>query len=176
MQMTDKLNFQGCAGCDCDPNGVILDHAGNAELQCNRLDGQCKCKQGRGGKRSTENQWFLSWPPFTLSPKHSYSSGRTCSECEDYYWGDPITADGCHRCECNPTGSASQQCHRNNGTCVCLPGSGGPLCNECARGYTGTWPYCQPCGECFHQWDTIIRGLKDQVGGRSADRRDTVFR
>ncbi|KAK6053126.1 hypothetical protein COOONC_09370 [Cooperia oncophora] len=35
--------------------------------------------------------------------------------------------------------------------------------NECARGYTGTWPFCQPCGECFHQWDSIIQGLKAQV-------------
>ncbi|VDM69895.1 unnamed protein product, partial [Strongylus vulgaris] len=89
--------------------------------------------------------------------------GRKCSECEDYFWGDPTTVEGCKRCECNPTGSASQQCHRNNGTCVCLPGSGGDFCNECARGYTGTWPYCQPCGECFHQWDNIIQGLKSQV-------------
>ncbi|VDN23981.1 unnamed protein product, partial [Cylicostephanus goldi] len=31
------------------------------------------------------------------------------------------------------------------------------------RGYTGTWPYCQPCGECFHQWDDIIQGLKSKV-------------
>ncbi|CAI4221000.1 unnamed protein product [Auanema sp. JU1783] len=127
----------GCSACDCDPNGVLLKSDGNSDLQCNTFDGQCKCKPGRGG--------------------------RTCSECEDYYWGDPTKPDGCNRCECNPTGSASQQCHRNNGTCACLPGSGGALCDECARGYTGRWPYCQPCGECFHQWDGIIQGLKEQV-------------
>ncbi|PAV69963.1 hypothetical protein WR25_10914 [Diploscapter pachys] len=129
----------GCAACDCDSNGVYEkpDGSGEPNLQCNLYDGRCHCKQGRGG--------------------------RTCSECEDYFWGDPTKPDGCQRCECNPTGSATMQCHRNNGTCVCLPGSGGALCNECARGYTGQWPHCNPCGECFHQWDTIIQGLKDKV-------------
>ncbi|KAK6747437.1 hypothetical protein RB195_000562 [Necator americanus] len=133
----DLSSGQGCSACDCDPNGVVLKQDGTPELQCNQFDGRCRCKIGRGG--------------------------RTCSECEDYFWGDPTSPEGCKRCECNPTGSANQQCHRNNGTCICLPGSGGDLCNECARGYTGTWPYCQPCGECFHQWDGIIQGLKMQV-------------
>ncbi|KAL6739145.1 hypothetical protein Aduo_012631 [Ancylostoma duodenale] len=133
----DLSSGQGCSSCACDPNGVVLKEDGTPELQCNQFDGRCRCKVGRGG--------------------------RTCSECEDYFWGDPTSAEGCKRCECNPTGSANQQCHRNNGTCICLPGSGGDLCNECARGYTGTWPYCQPCGECFHQWDNIIQGLKTEV-------------
>ncbi|CAJ0568445.1 unnamed protein product, partial [Mesorhabditis spiculigera] len=130
---------EGCASCECDSNGVINDHEGNPQLQCNRFDGRCHCKAGRGG--------------------------RTCSECEDLFWGDPTKADGCQRCECNPTGSATAQCNRQNGTCVCLPGSGGALCNECARGYTGQWPYCQPCGDCFHQWDGIVQGLKSKVEG-----------
>ncbi|CAJ0952788.1 unnamed protein product, partial [Mesorhabditis belari] len=128
---------EGCSSCECDSNGVMMDHAGNPQLQCHLFDGKCNCKQGRGG--------------------------RTCSECEDLFWGDPTKADGCKLCECNAQGSATAQCHRNNGTCICLPGSGGPLCNECARGYTGQWPYCQPCGECFHQWDGIVQGLKSKV-------------
>uniref|UniRef100_A0A1I7WMT3 Laminin EGF-like domain-containing protein n=1 Tax=Heterorhabditis bacteriophora TaxID=37862 RepID=A0A1I7WMT3_HETBA len=133
----DLSSGKGCAACDCDPNGVVSKADDTPDLQCNEFDGRCRCKMGRGG--------------------------RTCSECQDYFWGDPTSSDGCKRCECNPTGSASQQCHRNNGTCTCLPGSGGDFCNECARGYTGTWPHCQPCGECFHQWDGIIQGLKNQV-------------
>ncbi|KAF8376271.1 lam-1, partial [Pristionchus pacificus] len=128
---------QGCAECACDPTGVEMDHEGKPDLQCNHFDGQCKCKRGRGG--------------------------RTCSECEDYFWGDPTTPDGCKMCECDRTGSMSLQCHRNNGTCVCQEGSGGPLCNECARGFTGQWPHCKPCGECFHQWDAIVQALKSQV-------------
>ncbi|EFP07181.1 hypothetical protein CRE_13469 [Caenorhabditis remanei] len=127
----------GCEACGCDPNGVVPNHEGVPHLQCNIFDGQCQCKPGRGG--------------------------RKCDQCEDLYWGDPTTPDGCHRCECNPTGSKSLQCHRNNGTCECQPGSGGALCNECARGYTGQWPYCNPCGECFHQWDNIMQKLQKQV-------------
>ncbi|KJH49213.1 laminin EGF-like protein [Dictyocaulus viviparus] len=133
----DLSGDKGCSPCNCDPSGVVTNQDGSPELQCNQFDGKCHCKIGRGG--------------------------RTCTECEDYFWGDPTTNEGCKRCECNPVGSANQQCHRNNGTCICLPGSGGDLCNECARGYTGTWPFCKPCGECFHQWDSIIHELRKEV-------------
>ncbi|VDK43423.1 unnamed protein product [Anisakis simplex] len=135
-QHFDLASGKGCEACSCDPNGVLLDVDGKPELQCNQFDGRCPCKRGRGG--------------------------RTCSDCEDYYWGDPMAGE-CKRCECDPIGSASQQCHRNNGTCICLPGSGGALCNECARGYTGNWPHCEACGECFKNWDEIIQSLKAQV-------------
>lgn len=132
----DLASGKGCQACECDSQGVILDPSGNPHLECNSLDGKCHCKDGRGG--------------------------RTCSECEDYYWGNPLTGE-CKRCECDPTGSASYQCHRNNGTCICRPGSGGPLCNQCARGYTGQWPHCQACGECFDNWDRILQGLKGEL-------------
>ncbi|MFH4984454.1 hypothetical protein AB6A40_011163 [Gnathostoma spinigerum] len=94
----DLASGNGCASCDCDVTGVIADSNGEPLLQCNTLDGQCACKPGRGG--------------------------RTCSDCEDYYWGDPMRGE-CERCRCDPVGSSSQQCDRNNGTCFCLPGSGG---------------------------------------------------
>lgn len=100
---------QGCSACNCDSNGVIIDS--NTEqpyLQCHILDGHCHCKPGRGG--------------------------RTCSECQDYYWGDPVIGE-CKRCECDSTGSISKQCNRQNGTCNCRQGFGGFFCNECARGF-----------------------------------------
>lgn len=132
----DIASGQGCAGCDCDPQGVVTRGDGTPELQCNEIDGRCPCKAGRGGRR--------------------------CNECEDYHWGDP-TKDECQRCECNHIGAATMQCHRSNGTCVCKPGSGGPLCDECARGYTGQWPNCEPCGECFRSWDNIVQNLRQNV-------------
>lgn len=33
----------------------------------------------------------------------------------------------------------------------------------CARGYTGQWPQCEACGECFQNWDEIIQNLRNQV-------------
>uniref|UniRef100_A0A915C6Q9 Laminin subunit beta-1 n=2 Tax=Parascaris TaxID=6254 RepID=A0A915C6Q9_PARUN len=135
-QHFDLASGTGCEPCNCDSNGVLLREDNTPELQCNEFDGRCPCKRGRGG--------------------------RTCSDCEDYYWGDPMAGE-CKRCQCDPIGSASQQCHRNNGTCTCLLGSGGALCNECARGYTGRWPHCEACGECYRNWDDIIQKLKSQV-------------
>ncbi|CAD5219384.1 unnamed protein product [Bursaphelenchus okinawaensis] len=135
-QHFDLASGKGCQACECDPLGVIDGPDGQPHLECNKIDGKCQCKEGRGG--------------------------RTCSECQDYYWGNPLSGE-CKRCECDPTGSASYQCHRNNGTCICKPGSGGPLCNQCARGYTGNWPHCQACGECFDNWDKILTGLRDEL-------------
>ena len=60
----------------------------------------------------------------------------------------------CWRCECHPEGSSTYQCDRDMGNCVCR----GPGCDECARGFTGYFPDCQPCGECFQNWDKILQG------------------
>ncbi|XP_013782951.1 laminin subunit beta-1-like [Limulus polyphemus] len=111
------------------------DPLGSYDPQCNEFDGQCRCKAGHGGRR--------------------------CNECEANYWGNP--AIQCYRCECNPEGSATLQCHRDNGTCVCLDGIAGDWCDQCARGHTGRAPYCDPCGECFDNWDLIIQELKDRT-------------
>ncbi|KAI6236382.1 Laminin subunit beta-1 [Aphelenchoides besseyi] len=129
---------KGCEDCACDPQGVVLDVYGQPDLECNRIDGQCHCKAGRGG--------------------------RTCGECQDFYWGDPVHGE-CQPCECDRYGSETMQCHRDNGTCICRPGSGGPLCNQCSRGYTGQWPQCQPCGECFNNWDRILQELRSDLDG-----------
>jgi len=65
----------------------------------------------------------------------------------------------CVACECNPQGSATQQCDRRTGWCECEPGITGEKCDQCDRGTTGNLPYCEPCGECFDNWDQIITEL-----------------
>lgn len=60
------------------------------------------------------------------------------------------------------SGSATLQCHRNNGTCVCLEGIGGDKCDKCARGYLGNAPECHFCGECFKNWNDILEDLTEQ--------------
>uniref|UniRef100_A0AC35UH10 Laminin subunit beta-1 n=1 Tax=Rhabditophanes sp. KR3021 TaxID=114890 RepID=A0AC35UH10_9BILA len=123
---------KGCLNCGCDPSGVILDNEGFPILKCDEMYGQCSCQKDRGG--------------------------RTCSECKDLYWGNAVSGQ-CTACECNPYGSIHMQCNREDGTCSCKEGSGGPLCNTCARGYTGEWPNCKTCGECFQNWDKILTDL-----------------
>lgn len=65
-------------------------------------------------------------------------------------------------CECNPNGAATFQCERNTGKCECVDGIGGHKCDRCARGTTGQLPFCEPCGECFDNWDRIIEELKSK--------------
>ena len=50
-------------------------------------------------------------------------------------------------------------CESWSGQCQCIEGVGGLQCDECARGFKGVVPYCEPCGECFESWDSIITGL-----------------
>lgn len=66
-------------------------------------------------------------------------------------------------CECNSYGSATYQCNRETGQCVCIKGIGGYKCDQCARGYLGEAPYCSPCGECFDNWDDILSSLNSQT-------------
>lgn len=60
-------------------------------------------------------------------------------------------------------GSASQQCDRETGVCICHKGIGGEKCDQCDRGYHGEAPQCSPCGECFDNWDLILDGLRNKT-------------
>lgn len=125
-----KNHWKIASGAGCEP--CNCDQYGSLQEQCNEFDGQCRCRPGYGGQK--------------------------CDQCELNSWGDPNAE--CYPCECNLQGSLSQQCDPLNGTCVCETGIGGRHCDECARGYTGVAPTCNPCGECFDNWDRILQALK----------------
>lgn len=57
----------------------------------------------------------------------------------------------------------NQYCDTKTGQCQCNIGIGGEKCDRCGRGYFGKFPNCESCGECFEQWDLIIRDLKNQT-------------
>lgn len=63
-------------------------------------------------------------------------------------------------CQCDPEGAAFLQCNQTTGHCICKLGIGGEKCTECARGYLGQMPRCDPCGECFDNWDVILNDIK----------------
>jgi len=72
------------------------------------------------------------------------------------------TTSGCHACNCSSL-AISEECDIVTGMCRCQPGAIGLRCNDCAFGFFGTFPDCQPCHECFQQWYTIINGIADRV-------------
>uniref|UniRef100_A0A673CGK1 Laminin subunit beta-2-like n=2 Tax=Sphaeramia orbicularis TaxID=375764 RepID=A0A673CGK1_9TELE len=117
------------SGMGCEPCGC--DPHNSVTSSCNEFTGQCQCRDGFGGK--------------------------TCTDCQENYWGDPRTQ--CRACDCDWRGIETSQCNRVTGHCVCQQGVSGVRCDQCARGFSGQFPNCQPCHQCFGDWDRIVQDL-----------------
>uniref|UniRef100_A0A1A8S5L6 Laminin, beta 2 (Laminin S) n=1 Tax=Nothobranchius rachovii TaxID=451742 RepID=A0A1A8S5L6_9TELE len=116
-------------GTGCEP--CSCDPSNSVTSSCNEFTGQCQCREGFGGK--------------------------TCTDCQENYWGDPRTQ--CRACDCDWRGIETSQCHRVTGHCVCQQGVSGVRCDQCARGFAGVFPNCQPCHQCFGDWDRVVQDL-----------------
>lgn len=99
-----------------------------------------------------------------------YAGSHDCFEVDYWFWHDPIGFIWhlivywlFSACDCNYQGSAQTQCDRRSGQCVCLLGISGYKCDRCDRGTTGELPNCKPCGDCFNNWDRVIRDLSGMV-------------
>ncbi|XP_015124906.1 laminin subunit alpha-1, partial [Diachasma alloeum] len=59
-------------------------------------------------------------------------TGSRCERCSYGYFGYPTHPNGtCTPCNCNPAGSASDECDEETGQCNCRPGSTGRDCSQC---------------------------------------------
>ncbi|XP_065226711.1 laminin subunit gamma-1 [Planococcus citri] len=108
-----------CKPCLCNPLGTLELDSG--ELNCDQLNGQCKCK--------------------------SHVIGTNCDECEPGYF-DLNSGQGCQSCNCDPVGSLNNTCDIHSGQCHCRPGVTGLRCDSCLIYHYGfSTEGCKPC-EC----------------------------
>ncbi|XP_044280230.1 laminin subunit alpha-3 [Varanus komodoensis] len=90
----------GCERCNCSGKGIV--NAGNPE--CNRINGQCKCRPGIIGQR--------------------------CDQCAPDSYGFP----NCKPCKCKRGGTEPSVCNPQTGVCHCKENVEGIQCDTCRPG------------------------------------------
>ncbi|KFW72369.1 Laminin subunit alpha-3, partial [Pygoscelis adeliae] len=90
----------GCESCNCSEKGVV----NVASPECEKTNGQCKCKPG--------------------------IKGRQCDQCAPGTYGFP----NCVPCNCNRGGTEPDVCDPQTGICLCKENVEGAECDICRPG------------------------------------------
>ncbi|KAM8811022.1 laminin subunit alpha-3 [Eudromia elegans] len=90
----------GCENCNCSPRGIV----NMASPECDKNNGQCKCKPG--------------------------VKGRQCDRCGPGTYGFP----NCIPCNCNRGGTEPDVCDPQTGICLCKENVEGTKCDVCRPG------------------------------------------
>uniref|UniRef100_A0A8C4UMY3 Laminin subunit alpha 3 n=1 Tax=Falco tinnunculus TaxID=100819 RepID=A0A8C4UMY3_FALTI len=90
----------GCESCNCSERGVV----NVANPECEKANGQCKCKPG--------------------------IKGRQCDQCAPGTYGFPR----CVPCNCNRAGTEPDVCDPQTGICHCKENTEGAECDTCRPG------------------------------------------
>ncbi|XP_010119438.1 PREDICTED: laminin subunit alpha-3, partial [Chlamydotis macqueenii] len=105
----------GCESCNCSEKGIV----NVASPECEKTNGQCKCKPG--------------------------IKGRQCDQCAPGTYGFP----NCVLCNCNRDGTEPDVCNAQTGICLCKENVEGAECDTCRPGYFYLDPSnpkgCTPC-------------------------------
>ncbi|MEQ2218164.1 hypothetical protein XENOCAPTIV_030385, partial [Xenoophorus captivus] len=125
---TETMQVQNLSICYLLHAACQCDPQGSISSECDKVGGQCRCKAN--------------------------VIGRRCDQCAPGTYGFGVS--GCTDCNCHPLGSEMAQCNRETGQCECRDGMAGARCDECARGFTGIFPNCVRCHQCFQLWDDYL--------------------
>ncbi|TKS72892.1 Laminin subunit beta-1 [Collichthys lucidus] len=133
--------LQDCRKCVCNHLGSEAPSCpSSSDCHCDRSTGQCHCL------------------PNVI--------GQHCDRCAPDTW-NMASGSGCQTCDCDPKHSygtsCNEQCNKGSGHCICVDGVSGPRCDVCARGFSGTFPDCHRCHQCFAEWDHVIGQLTNQT-------------
>uniref|UniRef100_A0A663ED62 Laminin subunit alpha 3 n=1 Tax=Aquila chrysaetos chrysaetos TaxID=223781 RepID=A0A663ED62_AQUCH len=90
----------GCESCNCSERGVV----NVASPECEKTNGQCKCKPG--------------------------IKGRRCDQCAPGTYGFP----NCMPCNCSRDGTEPDVCDPQTGICLCKENVEGAECDTCRPG------------------------------------------
>uniref|UniRef100_A0A6J0SY58 Laminin subunit alpha-3 n=1 Tax=Pogona vitticeps TaxID=103695 RepID=A0A6J0SY58_9SAUR len=90
----------GCEGCNCSRKGVT----NTMNPECNKVNGQCRCRPGISGQR--------------------------CDRCAPGSYGFP----NCKPCKCNRGGTEPNVCDPQTGVCLCKENVEGVQCDMCRSG------------------------------------------